>query len=177
MVADEGEGLVERAGAQVIDLDVASHGDDFERAVEFAHGLVHEGGDNAAVDVAGWAFVHSSEMDLCGCDGGIGVGGIDGEGEVKALGVEGTAAEAVVGALVEGCVGKMGFGHDWPRELRIARNYRSLGITYCNDAGSIFFEFVGADVWDGFELRDGLRSEHDDVAQGGGAEDEELWEA
>src|SRR5260370_731284 len=103
-MAGEGEGLVERAGAQVVDLHVASHGDDVEGAVELAHGLVHEGGDDAAVDVAGWAFVHLGELNLRGRGGGSGDGGTDGEGEMQALGVDGAAAEAVAGAFVEGAV-------------------------------------------------------------------------
>src|ERR1700722_4988529 len=54
VAADENERLVEGDGAEVVDLHVAGHGEDVERAVELAHGLVEEGGDDAAVDVAGW---------------------------------------------------------------------------------------------------------------------------
>ena len=62
----EDERLVERDGAEVVDLHVAGHGEDVEGAVELAHGFVEEGGDDAAVDVAGRAFVHAVELDVCG---------------------------------------------------------------------------------------------------------------
>ena len=51
---------------EIVDLHVAGHGEDVERAVELAHGLVHEGGDDAAVDVAGWALVDAGELEVCG---------------------------------------------------------------------------------------------------------------
>ena len=57
VAAGEDEWLVERGGAEVVDLHVAGHGEDVERAVELAHGFVEQGGDDASVDVAGWAFV------------------------------------------------------------------------------------------------------------------------
>jgi hypothetical protein len=98
----EDEGLVERGGAEVVDLHVTGHGEDVEWAVEFAHGFVEERGDDAAVDVAGRALVHAVELDLSGCRDGVWVRGIGDEGEVESLGVSGAAAEAVVGALVDG---------------------------------------------------------------------------
>jgi len=102
MAADEDERLVERGGAQIVDLHVAGHGEDVERAVELAHGLVEDSGDNAAVDMSRWAFVHSVELEVGGGGDGFGVGGVGGEDEVKALGIGGAAAEAVIGALVYG---------------------------------------------------------------------------
>lgn len=60
MAADEDEGLVERGGAEVVDLHVTSHGDDVEGAVELAHGFVKECGYDAAVDVSGGTFVQAS---------------------------------------------------------------------------------------------------------------------
>ena len=97
-------GWLSGTGAEVVDLHVAGHGEDVEGAVELAHGLVHKGGDDAAVDVAGWAFVHAGELDVRGGGGVSGVAGVDGEDEVEALGVGGAAAEAVAGALVDGAV-------------------------------------------------------------------------
>jgi len=64
VAADEDERLVEGNGAEVVDLHVSSHGEDVERAVEFAHGFVEESGDDAAVDVAGWALVHAVELEV-----------------------------------------------------------------------------------------------------------------
>jgi hypothetical protein len=98
---------------------VAGHGEDVERAVELAHGFVEERGDDAAVDVAGRAFVHAVELEVRGGDDGLGIGCVGGEDEVKTLGIGGTAAEAVVGALVDGAVvhgggsvaGGVGGGH------------------------------------------------------------------
>ncbi len=110
VTADEDERLVERCGAEVVDLHVAGHGEDVEGTVELAHGLVEEGGDDASVDVAGRAFVHAVEPDVSGGGDGVGVGGIGGEGEMEALGIGGAAAEAVVGALVDGGVAVHGDG-------------------------------------------------------------------
>ena len=57
--ADKDERLEERRGAEVVHLHVTGHGDDVEGTVELAHGFVEKGGDDAAVDVAGWAFVEA----------------------------------------------------------------------------------------------------------------------
>ena len=57
VAAGEDEGLVEGGRAEVVNLHVAGHGEDVERAVELAHGFVEESGYDASVDVAGWAFV------------------------------------------------------------------------------------------------------------------------
>jgi hypothetical protein len=102
MAGDKDERLIERHGAEVIDLHVAGHGEDVEGAVKLAHGLVEECGDDAAVNVAGRAFMHAVELDLCGGGDVVGVGCVGGEGEVEALGVGGAASEAVIGALVDG---------------------------------------------------------------------------
>ena len=64
VAADEDERLVEGNGAELVDLHVASHGKDVERAVELAHGFVEEGGDDTAVDVARWALVHAVELEV-----------------------------------------------------------------------------------------------------------------
>jgi hypothetical protein len=117
--ADEDEWLAEWGWAQVVDLHVTGHGEDVERTVEFAHGLVQEGRQDAAVDVARGAFVHAVQLDLGGGGDGLGVGGVGGEEEVEALGVGGAAAEAVIGALVDGgrvhggwgVAGAVGCGH------------------------------------------------------------------
>ncbi len=61
----EHQGLVERGGFEVVNLHVTRHGEDVKGAVELAHSLVEERGDDASVDVAGRAFVHAVELDLC----------------------------------------------------------------------------------------------------------------
>jgi hypothetical protein len=99
--ADENERLVEGNWAKVVDFHVAGHGDNVEGAVELAHGFVEEGSNDAAMNVAGWAFVGAIELDARGCGGEFGIG-VDSEGEVEALWVGGTTAEAMAGALVDG---------------------------------------------------------------------------
>ena len=119
MAGYEDQRLIERYWAEVIDLHVAGHGEDVEGAVELAHGLVEECGDDAAVDVAGWALVHAVDLNVCGCGDVFGVRCIGGEGEVETLGIGGAAAEAVVGALIDGggvhrgwgVAGGVGCGH------------------------------------------------------------------
>lgn len=102
VAAGEHEQLVERGGAKVIDLHVAGHGEDAEGTVELAHGLVEQGGDDASMNVAGRAFVKLRELDVSGGGGDAGVRCVDGEVEVESLRVGRAAAEAVVGALIEG---------------------------------------------------------------------------
>ena len=82
---------------KVVDLHVASHRKDVERAVELAHGFVHQGGDDASVYIAGWPFVKTSELQMC-CGGDLFV--IDGEGEVEALRIIRATDEAMTCALV-----------------------------------------------------------------------------
>ncbi len=97
MGADEDEGLVERGRAKVIDLHMPSHGEDIERAVELAHGFIHESGDDASVDITGWPFMEASELHVRrGGDFFV----IDGEDEMEALRVVRAACEAVTCALV-----------------------------------------------------------------------------
>ena len=57
VVTDQGEWLVEWRGVKVVDLKVAGHGQQLQWAVELAHGLVEQSGNNAAVDISGWALV------------------------------------------------------------------------------------------------------------------------
>ncbi len=105
VAGSEVEGGVEGGGAEVVDLHVAGHGEETEGAVEFAHSLVAEGSDDAAVDVAGRPLVEFGELDEGGRGGVDGVGGAEGEREVEALGVVGAAAEAAGGNLVDGAGG------------------------------------------------------------------------
>ena len=102
VAAKEGEGLVERNGAKVVDFHVSGHSEDVERTIEFTHGLVEQRGDDAAVNVAGRAFVRTVEAELGGGDGDGGVRGVGREDEVEALRIGGAATEAVVRALVDG---------------------------------------------------------------------------
>jgi hypothetical protein len=121
MSSDEDERLVERGGAEVVDLHVTGHSENVEGAVEFAHRFVEECGDDAAVDVAGRTLVHAVELDLRCCGDGVGVRGVSGEGEMKTLGIGWAAAEAMIGALIDGgCVhrgrsmaGRVGCGHSF----------------------------------------------------------------
>jgi hypothetical protein len=101
VASDEHERLVQRGGAEVVDLHVACHGEDVEGAVEFAHGLVEERGDDATVNVTWRTFVHAVELDFRGGCDVCWIGCVGGEDEVEALRVGGAAAEAVVGALVD----------------------------------------------------------------------------
>ncbi len=101
----EGEGGVERCGTEVVDGHVAGHGEEAEGTVELAHGFVEQGGDDAAVDVAGRALVEFGELDGGGGGDLVFAGrwlGVDGEAEVEALGIGGAAAEAVGGEFVDG---------------------------------------------------------------------------
>ncbi len=101
MSAYEDQWLIEWCGAEVVDLHVAGHGEDVERTVEFAHGFVQQGGDDAAVDVAGRALVNASELKVGGGSGVDRVCRVRGEDEVKALRIGWAAAEAVFATLVE----------------------------------------------------------------------------
>jgi hypothetical protein len=73
MSADEDQRLVERSGAEVVDLHVAGHGEDVEGAIELAHGFVEECGYYASMDVARRAFVHAIELKVRGGGWGFGV--------------------------------------------------------------------------------------------------------
>ena len=115
VLTEEGERGAERSGPEIVDGQVAGHGDEIERTVEFAHGFVHEGCDYSAVDIAGRTFVQAAEVD--GGGGGYvgGIGGIDVEMEVQTLRVVGAAAETVVGAgtLGGGIGGGVVFRRHW----------------------------------------------------------------
>lgn len=79
-------------GLEVFDLHLASHGGDAMGAVGFAHGFIEEGGDDAAVEIAGRALIvvrDSGEADNS-------VIGSYGEIKAQANGVGETAAEAVI---------------------------------------------------------------------------------
>jgi hypothetical protein len=104
MAAGEDERLVEGNGVEVVDLHVASHGEDVEGAVELAHGFVKEGSYDASVNVAWRAFVKAVELDLRGRHGDFGVGRVSCEDEMEALWVGGAAAEAVASSLVYGWI-------------------------------------------------------------------------
>ena len=121
VAADENERLVERDGAEVVDLHVAGHREDVERTVEFAHGFVEEGGDDATVDMARGPLVHAVELEVRGGGDGVGVRGVGGEDEVKPLGIGGAAAKAEVGALVDG---GRGFEEGWGVSGGIGADFR-----------------------------------------------------
>src|ERR1700729_1864057 len=105
VAAGEDKRLVEGDGAKVVDLHVAGHGEDVEGAVEFAHGLVEERGDDATVNVTRRTFVHAVELNFGGGCDVCWIGCVGGEDKVEALWVGRAAAETVVGALVDGgCV-------------------------------------------------------------------------
>jgi len=93
----KGERGVEGGGAEIVDLEVAGHGEDLEGTVELAHRFVEEGGDDAAVDVAGRALMEFGEVDDGLSDGVFGVGGVEMEVEMEALRVSVAAAEAMGG--------------------------------------------------------------------------------
>jgi hypothetical protein len=62
---------VDGGGTEIVNLKVAGDGEQAEGTVELAHGLVEDGGDEAAVDVARGALVDLGEVD----GGGRGAGG------------------------------------------------------------------------------------------------------
>lgn len=100
VVGGEGEWLAETDGAEVLDLEMARHGEDAAGAVGFAHSFIEEGGDDAAVGVAGGTGEAAGESEVAD-DILI---RIDEEFEAEAGGVLQSAAEAVV----EGTVGERG---------------------------------------------------------------------
>jgi hypothetical protein len=100
MAAGKDEGLVEGDWPEVVHLHMTCHGEDVERAVELAHGLVEQGGYDSSVDVTGRAFVAAVELEVSGGGGMVWVSRVSGEDKVQALWIGGAASEAVAGALV-----------------------------------------------------------------------------
>ena len=124
----EGEQGVEGGGAKVIDAHVAGHGEEAEGTVELAHGFVEQGGDDAAVDVAGRPLVELGELDGGGGGDLVFAGwwwGVDGEAEMEALRIGGAAAEAMGGEFVDGEVvelfGEVGHAGERIRPLACVR--------------------------------------------------------
>ena len=113
MTADKKQRLVERRGAEIVDLHVAGHCEDVERPVKFTHGFVKQSRYDAAVNVAGWAFVQIRQLDVRGGGGGVGVSGVDIEAEMEALRISRAAAEAVTGSLVQGWIAVHCGGASW----------------------------------------------------------------
>ena len=111
VAACDDQGLEERDGAEVVDLHVARHGEDVERAVELAHGFVEKGCYEAAVQISGWAFVVAIELDVRRCRGALWIVRACREGEMESLWIGGAAAEAVAGTLVDGGIAGHGVGH------------------------------------------------------------------
>ena len=182
----EGERGVERGGAEVIDLHVAGHGEEAEGAVELGHRFVAESGDDAAVDVAGWALVKFGEVND-GDGGGVGgVGGVESKREVEALGVVGAAAEAVGGDFVDGGSGEVGGGvrvHGFwiVSDERSAVSFESSALSGCGveeikNGGAVLVGFFGAYAFDATEVGEGGGAVEDEGAEGGGSEDKEVWE-
>jgi hypothetical protein len=99
MGAGEDKRLVNRGRAEIVDLHVTGHGEGIQRAVELAHGFIHEGGDDASVDVAGRAFMKARELEV---RGGGDCCWVEVEGEMEALRVVRATGEAVACALVYG---------------------------------------------------------------------------
>lgn len=117
MTGGESERLAEGNGAKVLDFEMAGHSEDAAGAVGFAHGFVEEGGDDAAVGVAGRSGKAAGEAEVAD-DVFV---GIDEEFEAKAGGVIEPAAEAVI----EGSVGQRSeSGLGW--WLRAASHFESV---------------------------------------------------
>ena len=82
-------------GAQIVDLNVAGHGDEAARSNCLAHGLIQEGRNHAAVQVAGMAFkcVRNHRQRL---DGAV---GREQEFEAQPDGIGFSAAKAAVRSM------------------------------------------------------------------------------
>jgi hypothetical protein len=87
-----------RDGAEVVDFEMAGHGEDAAGSVRFAHGFIKKGGDDAAVGVAGRSGEACSEAEMAG-DVVVFVGE-----ELKAE--AGAVFESAAEAVVEGAVGR-----------------------------------------------------------------------
>jgi len=115
----EGERRGEGDRAEVVDGEMARHGENAAGAVRFAHGFVEQGGDDAAVGVARGSRETAGEAGVA--DDGAVVG--DEEAEMQSGGVFEPAPEAVVESAV-GERGERGFlvgagsGHGLGSEYR-----------------------------------------------------------
>jgi hypothetical protein len=127
MGAGEDERLVNRGGAEIVDLHVAGHGEDIQRAVELAHGFIHERGDDASVDIAGRAFVKARELEV---PGGGDCCRVEVEGEMEALRVIRATGEAVACAFVYGRLARRMRRHRMDSTGAAITRYRLRGC-YC----------------------------------------------
>ena len=88
-----GQWLFQRHGKQILDGHLLRHGNDIAQLVHFSHGVVENGGDNAAVAVAGRAGVTVGQIEVADESSSFAV---QRELQVHAVGVVGTAGKAVV---------------------------------------------------------------------------------
>ncbi len=84
---------MQRDGLEIFDGHFASQGDDVVELVYFAHSVVEDGSDDAAVAVAGRSGIAFAEAEVA--DEGL-AGFVEDELEAHALGVIHAADEAVV---------------------------------------------------------------------------------
>ena len=85
--------LVQRDGLEVFDGHLFGEGDDVVQLVDLAHGVVEDGGDDAAVAVAGRSGVAFAQAEFA--DEGLALF-VEGEFEAHAVGIVRAAGEAVV---------------------------------------------------------------------------------
>jgi len=85
--------FVQRDGLEVFDGHFFGQGDYVAELVYLAHGVVEDGGDDAAVAVAGRAGVALAQTELA--DEGL-AGFVEGEPEAHAVGIVLAAGEAVI---------------------------------------------------------------------------------
>jgi hypothetical protein len=81
---------------------VASDGEDIERAIELAHRLVEQSGNNTPVDVSRRTFVKPIQLKVCSGYGVAGVFCVRREGKMKSLRILWPTPEAVIGSLIDG---------------------------------------------------------------------------
>jgi hypothetical protein len=91
--AFDAEGLVQRDGLEVFDRHLSCEGDDVVEFIYFAHGVVENAGDDAAVAVAGRSGVAVGEAEAA--DESL-AGFVEDEFQAHAAGVVLAADEAVV---------------------------------------------------------------------------------
>ena len=85
--------FMQRNGLQVFDSHFFGHGDNVAQFVHLAHGVVEDGGDDAAVAVAGRSGVALAEFEVADEDSAL---FIEGKFEVHAVGIVWPAGEAIV---------------------------------------------------------------------------------